>query len=278
MRVSGFTFARNAVLLAYPLVESIRSLLPLVDEMVVNVPRSDDDTLGLVGGIADPKLFVFESDWDEGLRDGGRILSLQTNRALERCGGDWAFYLQADEMLHEEDYPVIRRALRRCLGDRGIDGLRFRFLHFEGGFDYVDPFRYRRQVRVVRNDGSIVSWGDACGFRKRDGGRMRTRNVAARVFHYGWARPPEKMLAKNRELERLYHDDAYLKSKYEGIEEHNFGGLELCRPFRGTHPRPAGRLIEASAAWVARPPRRRLPLFLRPRAWHRLLKKWGILR
>ena len=28
MKVSGFTFARNAVRLRYPLVESIRSLLP----------------------------------------------------------------------------------------------------------------------------------------------------------------------------------------------------------------------------------------------------------
>ncbi|MGH7953853.1 MAG: glycosyltransferase, partial [Limisphaerales bacterium] len=35
MKVSGFTFLRNGQKFGYPFVESIRSILPIVDEFVV---------------------------------------------------------------------------------------------------------------------------------------------------------------------------------------------------------------------------------------------------
>jgi glycosyltransferase involved in cell wall biosynthesis len=274
MKVSGFTFVRNGVKLDYPFIESIRSLLPLVDELIVNVPESEDDTLARVRAIGDRKLSVFESDWDETLREGGRILSLQTNRALERCSGDLAFYLQADEVLHEGDYPAVRAAMRLYAGRPDIDGLTFRFVHFEGGFNSVNPFRYRKQVRIVRRDGSVRSAGDACGFERTDGRKLRTRDIRARVFHYGWARPPERMLEKNRELERFYHQDDYIERKYGGKRRHDYGDLAVCLPFRGSHPKVmSGRI--AAAGWQLEV-RSRLPLALRPRAWRVLLKKWGI--
>lgn len=277
MRISGFTFIRNATLLDYPIEESLRSLLPLVSELIVNIPQSDDDTLKRVRSINDAKLKVFESDWDERLREGGQILSLQTNRALERCSGDWAIYLQADEVLHEEDYPAIRAALRMYADRPAVDGLQFQFVHFEGGYRYVNPFRYRRQIRAVRNDGSILSWGDACGFRKKNGDQLSHRVVKARIFHYGWARKPKSMLHKNRELEKLYHDDEYLQKKYDGKEKHNYQDLEISVPFRGSHPAVMRQRIE-NADWQVEPPRKRLPLALRPRAWRRMLKKWGVWR
>jgi glycosyltransferase involved in cell wall biosynthesis len=274
MKISGFTFIRNGVRLDYPFIESIRSLLPLADEMIVNVPESQDDTLARVRAIGDRKLIVFESDWDEHLREGGLILSLQTNRALERCGGDLALYLQADEVLHEDDYPAIRAAIKLYASRTNVDALTFRFIHFEGGYRSVNPFRYRRQVRIIRNDGSLRSAGDACGFERTDGRLLSTRNIRARVFHYGWARSPEKMHEKNRELESLYHDDEYIKRKYGGKRKHDYGDLSVCVPFRGSHPglmreriNAAGRQLETKS---------RLPLALRPRAWRMLLKKWGL--
>jgi hypothetical protein len=36
MKVGGFTFVRNVVKYDYPVVESIRSILPVVDEFIVN--------------------------------------------------------------------------------------------------------------------------------------------------------------------------------------------------------------------------------------------------
>jgi len=275
VRISGFTFVRNGVKLDYPFIESIRSLLPLVDELVVNVPKSEDETLARVRAIGDSKLKIFESDWDESMREGGRILSLQTNRALEQCQGELAIYLQADEVLHEADYPAIRAALRLYADRTEIDGLSLRFIHFEGGYRAVNPFRYRRQVRIVRNNGSIVSEGDACGFRRADGKPMRVKKIKPRVFHYGWARPLEAMQAKNRELERLYHDDGYIEKKYDQDRRHAFRDLAACLPFRGSHPAVMAERI-AGADWQLDLRGRRLPLALQPRAWRLLLKKWGI--
>jgi len=48
MKVSGFTFVRNAIRYDYPVVEAIQSILPLCTELVVAVGNSDDDTLQLI--------------------------------------------------------------------------------------------------------------------------------------------------------------------------------------------------------------------------------------
>ena len=112
MKVSGFTFCRNAVKYDYPVVESITSALPLCDEFVVNVGRCDDGTLELIQSIHDPRIKIVESVWDESLRKDGLIYSHQTNIALSHCKGDWAFYIQADEVVHEDDLPV-RHVLHR---------------------------------------------------------------------------------------------------------------------------------------------------------------------
>ena len=62
--ISGFTFIRNGTMLGFPFVESIRSLLPLVDEFVVAVGRSDDDTLERVRGIGDARFKIIETGWN----------------------------------------------------------------------------------------------------------------------------------------------------------------------------------------------------------------------
>ena len=40
MKVSGFTFLRNAQKLGYPFAQSIRSILPIVDEFVIALPQT----------------------------------------------------------------------------------------------------------------------------------------------------------------------------------------------------------------------------------------------
>lgn len=48
MKISGFTIIRNAVLNDYPITEAIRSILPVVDEMIVLVGDSEDETEALI--------------------------------------------------------------------------------------------------------------------------------------------------------------------------------------------------------------------------------------
>ncbi len=277
MKVSGFTFARNAVLLGYPLVPAIQSVLPLVDEMVVNVGVCDDGTLGAVKGIDDRRLVVFESRWDETNLERGRVLAEQTDLALARCTGDVCLYVQADEALHEDDHPRLREALRRLHEDPGIEGLLFDYVHFYGSFHTVGLSRrwYRREVRAVKNGVGVRSWKDAQGFRiwsppvgwkgetpsslePGDPARkLRVAHGGARMFHYGWARPPEAQKVKLAELERLYRGDgARARRLLAGFD---YDATEKVRPFTGTHPAPMRPFVE-KADWPFAPRPRRLRL------------------
>src|SRR5665213_914838 len=107
MKISGFTIVRNAVKFNYPVVESICSILPICDEFIVNVGDSDDGTLEMIKSIASPKIKIIETKWD--MSQGPTVLSEQTNIALKHCSGQWAFYLQTDEVIHERDLPNIKR-------------------------------------------------------------------------------------------------------------------------------------------------------------------------
>src|SRR5215470_17601387 len=112
MRLSGFSFVRNALDLYYPVVESIRSALPICDEFVIAAGDSTDETTSVLRGIADPKLRIIETTWDRDQFVRGASNAVQTNIALAACSGDWALYLQADEVLHEDDHGPLLERLR----------------------------------------------------------------------------------------------------------------------------------------------------------------------
>ncbi len=238
MYVSGFTFVRNAILYDYPVEESIRSLLPLCDEVVVAVGDSQDDTLKLVQSIADPKLVIIETIWDAQLDRGGQVLAAETEKALAAVNpkADWCFYLQADEVLHESDYGPIAQSMRNALNREEIDGLLFDYLHFYGSYDYVGTARhwYRREVRIIRHGRGIKSWRDAQGFRTHDHQKLKVLHSGARIFHYGWVRRPDAQQRKQRSFDRLYHG---LGHRTEQTGPYVYEGKEPIRPFVGSHPK-----------------------------------------
>lgn len=239
MKVGGFSFVRNALKYDYPVAESLRSLLPLCDEVVVAVGRSEDGTLDLVRSIGDPKLRVLETTWDESLREGGRVLADETNKALDALSPDcdWAFYLQADEVLHETGQGNLHRAMAEWLPDKQVEGLLLPYRHFYGSYSYVGDSRrwYRREVRVIRNDRSIRSYKDAQGFRK-DGRKLRVKPVEAFVHHYGWVKPPKVQQAKQETFNKLWHDDGWVKRNVVAATEFDYSGVDSITRFEGEHP------------------------------------------
>ena len=261
MKVSGFTFVRNAVKLKYPVVEAIRSILPLCDELVVNVGVGDDGTLDLVRSIDDPRLVIFESTWDEALVKGGVILAQQTDLALARCTGDVGLYVQADEAMHEDDHPAIRAGLERLHADPRAEGLLFEYVHFYGSFHTVGAARrwYRHEIRAVKLGIGVRSWRDAQGFRvgQGDGARkLAVLPVDARMYHYGWVRPPEDMARKLVDFTRLYAGEAGARRAAAAAEHFAYDVSEKVRPFGGTHPGPMRALV-ARADWPFEPRSRR---------------------
>lgn len=232
MFVSGFSIVRNAVKYRYPVEAALRSIAPLCDEIVVNVGDSTDETLEVVRGIGDPKIRILESVWGDEVVVGNRMHSVQTNRALDECRGTWCLYIQADEVLHEEDRPRVRAAMERYAGDTRVDGLVFDYLHFYGSFDWVGVGRrwYRREVRVVRKASGVRSVGGAQGFRV-DGGKPRAALTGARIFHYGWAKRPEVALQKRLQWYRFARNP-----NWQSRPRYSFRRLPGVRRFRRTHP------------------------------------------
>lgn len=240
MIISGFTIIRNAIINDYPIVEAIRSILPVVDELVVSVGRSDDDTEGLIRGIDSPKIRIVHSEWDMSLRKGGAVLAVETDKAFQqiRPDADWAFYIQADEVVHEQYHQAIRRACEQHLNNHEVDGLLFDYTHFYGTYDYIGDSRrwYRREVRVVRNDKAIRSYRDAQGFR-RDGEKLRVKSANAGVYHYGWVKSPQQMLTKIKNLDSLWDEGrAPEQHPLAAAEAFNFDDYDSLQRFRGSHP------------------------------------------
>jgi len=261
MKVSGFTFCRNAVLYDYPVVESIRSILPIVDEFVVNVGRCDDGTLDLIRSVGDPKVRIVESVWDETLRKDGLIYSQQTNLALAHCTGDWAFYLQADEVIHEDDLPGIVEAMRAHQRSPVVKGLVFRYLHFVGDYWSTNPWFYHKAVRIIRNNGEVESCGDAVGFHLKatkeylqSGPREWLAPSCGRVFHYGWVKDPRTMLVKKREMTKVYHGDHPPPSEAKLYTQDTFEFEEygVLKEFRGGHPAVMRERVAAARRFAPR--------------------------
>jgi hypothetical protein len=248
VKVSGFTFVRNAIRLGYPIRESMESILPVVDELIVNVGNSDDDTLGLVTSIASPKIKVVTARWDPLLRQGGRVLAVQADLALSHCTGDWAFYIQADEVLHERDFDIVTHAMSRSLHDPRVEGLLFDFIHFYANYHTRGTGRkwYRREVRIVKTGLGISAWRDAQGFRI-NGRKLRVRQSGAKIYHYGWVRDPKLMKAKIVEMARFWHDDKTVKARYiPGGPDFIYDTGGRLRQFRGSHPSVMAKRIRAS--------------------------------
>jgi hypothetical protein len=242
VRICGFSIVRQAVRFGYPVEESLRSLLPLVDELVVGVGDGDDGTWELLGAIGDPKLALFRSTWDPSQRAGGEVLSRETNKALDRCRGDWAVYLQADEVLHEAELPALRRLLEEHRA-RATETISFRYFHFYGSYETIQDnpnWFYPRATRAVRLGIGVRSVGDACAFMVAENGTLRRpRRLDSRlhIYHYGRVRPPQVMLAKMRNFERLYHDDAWIhRHGVDAVGADVYGRLGHLRRFESTHP------------------------------------------
>lgn len=240
---------RNALLYGYPVVEAVTSILPLCDEFIINVGVSEDETLDLIKSINDSKLTIIEREWDLSLRQGGLLISVETNHALQRCTGDWCFYIQADEVLHEKYYPTVRAAMERYLHNSRVEALQFRYRHFYGSYDYYqDNYRnwYVRESRVIKRHPNIISWGDGMDFRHRDGTHLRVMLIDAEIYHYGWVRPPEVMYQKNLGFQKLYHPDDDRAENAARLREHIYNDLGHLKRFTGTHPAVMHERIAAS--------------------------------
>ncbi|MGQ0827858.1 MAG: glycosyltransferase family 2 protein [Bacteroidota bacterium] len=267
MKVSGFTIVRNAIKYDYPIVEAITSILPICDEMIVAVGRSEDDTLRLIRSINSPKIKIIETVWNDDLREGGKVLADETNKSFAAIApdSDWCFYIQGDEVIHEKYLTVIKTAMEQYKDDKKVEGLLFDYTHFYGSYDYVGDARrwYRREIRIVRNDKQISSYRDAQGFRK-NGEKLIVKKINAGVFHYGWVKPPEAQQAKQKTFHKLWHDDEWVRKNVSAANEFDYSQIDSLVVFTGTHPQVMQeRIKKMNWKFSFDPTQKRVPFKLR---------------
>jgi len=251
LKISGFSFIRNGIKLYYPVVEAVKSVLPIVDEFVIAIGNSDDDdnTREEIEKIGDPKIKIIDTVWKDEDRKGGRIYALETDTAKNICKGDWLFYIQSDECIHEKYLPVVEKRCKELLNNKNVEALVFRYKHFWGDFNHYHSGHgwYPREIRIVRNLPEIHSWMDAQSFRyfenyenphQQEGTRkLNAALVDAEIYHYGWVRPPGLMQNKRKIMDSNYWNSKKVEEMHRNSpDEFDYGPMNLLTEFKDTHP------------------------------------------
>jgi glycosyltransferase involved in cell wall biosynthesis len=244
MKVSGFTFLRNAEINGYPFIESIRSILPIVDEFVCAIGPSDDNTKAEVQAINDDKIKIIETTWNENMQDRGFVYGQQKMVAQYNCSGDWAFYLEADEVLHEKELPLIQDAMHKHLHNPNVEAFYFNFYHFYGTANQLGIAGYRKAPRIIRNtirtiapDGLFWVVLD----KNKKGRYPKAMSTGANIYHYGHCRSITKM------AEKLKRVGKYWGRHHESFDGYGYIDLAEIRPFNGSHPKIMDWWLESEA-------------------------------
>lgn len=288
MKISGFTMAKNAAILYYPWKQAIQSILPIVDEFVVALGDCDPDDTSRqeIESIGSDKIKIIETVWDIEKYPRGMENAHQTDIAKSHCTGDWLFYLQADEVVHEKYLPEIKKRCTELLDDAEVEGFVLNYKHFWGDYyHYHNSHKwYKQEIRIVRNHPDIHSWESAQSFRRIPGFdglnyrvqkgafNLKVAAIDAEVFHYGWVRPPKIMRNKNKALDIIHKGKDWVDHQQKHkVANYDYGPLSRIAKFEGTHPGVMKEWIE-KFDWANELQYSGKPLKDRPLHKHEMLK------
>lgn len=245
MKISGFTYLRNAIKYGYPFLASIKSLLPIVDELIVVVGSSEDGSREAIENLNNHKIKIIDTVWDDTLRENGKVFSQQADIGLKHITGEWAFHLQVDEVLHHEAKNKILTAIEKVDSKNNIDGIIFPFLHFWGDYKHIRNTRrtHRYEIRAFKNTGDIASYKDSQGFR-RNNKKLKVIKSDTFIFHYSYTRHPRLMKKKDNYFHRFWHNDQWLKENTSQAE-FDYNKVDKLEEFHGSHPVYMKKAIEA---------------------------------
>jgi glycosyltransferase involved in cell wall biosynthesis len=234
MKVSGFTFIKNGQILGYPFLQSIKSILPIVDEFVINVGDSEDNTLEIIESIKDKKIRIIKSKWNDSMISRGYVYGQQKMIAQYNCTGDWAFYIEGDEIYHERDLERIRQSMKLHLNDSQVEALVFNFNHFYGNANSLlnSPGWYRSEARIIKN--SVRSYAPDGLFwvvlgPNKIGRYPKAKHTGVSCYHYGWVRSEKQMNLKSLKVQK-YWGEKPVKIDYSQMDQ------TIIKEFKGTHP------------------------------------------
>ncbi len=250
MKVAGFTIIRNAITYDYPVIEAITSILPICDAFYIGVGKSNDATRKLIESIASDKLIIIDSVWDDNLREGGKVLAIETNKVFDAITSEfnWCFYIQSDECVHEQDLSTIIQTMQQYNNNTKVEGLLFKYKHFYGQYNYIGTGGrwYKNEIRIIKNNKNIRSYKDAQGFRTVDNKKLNVKKINAFIYHYGWVKPPKAQQAKQQNFHKMWHDDVWVKKNIAAADEFNYNNIDILKEYKQSHPAVIANRIKNS--------------------------------
>lgn len=260
MKITGFTYIRNGVNYNYPFIQSIKSILPIVDQLIVVVGDSNDKTRELIENIKSPKIDIIDTVWNDDMRKNGKIFAMQSNIGLENAKGDWLIHIQADELIHEDDTDKLLNYIKKHNENPKIEGLLFPYYHFWGDYNYIRKTRrtHNFEIRAFRNDLGIRSYKDSQGFRKysskdayennETGEKIKVAKIDIPIYHYSYVRNPKYMKKKSNYFHRFWHNDKWIKENTED-QIFDYNEVDKLSAFKGKHPKLMEEIIKQKD-WV----------------------------
>lgn len=223
---------------------SIRSVLPMVDQLFVVVGNSEDGTREAIENLKNNRIVIIDSVWEEEKRVNGLIFRDQANLGLDQVTGDWALHIQADEVLSERDGEKLMDYIHRADKLEEVDGLLFPFYHFWGDFKHIRNTRrtHAFEIRAFKNHRDVRSYKDSQGFRKyppdssiENGLKLKVLKTDIPIYHYAYTRNPKLMNKKSNYFHRFWHDNDWLK-KHTRERDFDYNEVDKLEPFLGSHP------------------------------------------
>jgi len=246
MSLGGSIFVRNAVKFDYCIQEAVESLIPLCDEVVVLDCQSEDETLDVLRALGRQygNLRVYEGgEWE--CAPNFERLAILANQAKEYLKTKWHFMLQADEVLHEDSFPHIRKAIQRA-GPGSKTWMVKRFNLYPDFDHYVKESSRRKPcndypLRLGRRDIPAVSDAESLflvGFNPR-------WKDLIHIFHYGYVRKRDLILDKAIDMQSWFHgpnsqpDPRCIEMKRTTgmFKPEEIIPMSECKPLTMSHPK-----------------------------------------
>lgn len=253
MSCSGLLISYQCLIQDYPIEACIRSMLDIVDVGYVNDGMSTDGTLDLLYQLqteyGKDRLVVIARPW---VHDRG-FWARERNYILdEYVKTDWVLSLDADEILHEKELPILSGAMK----DSTINSVSFKVKHFYGTPYYTiqGPSWFTRHTQLWRTSTGI-RWlhregGCADDIVWPNGMYAHLYNAymsEAYLYHYGHCRSPRAMGMKVKRADDLYQNSVEYKDGSLAVETSWKYDMdrEGIIPFVDSHPKYIAQWVES---------------------------------
>jgi glycosyltransferase involved in cell wall biosynthesis len=204
MSISVVFVVKNAINQGYCFIDSLKSCLPIADEIIISEGFSDDDTLRYIMEFRDKyesqvPIHVFQDRWEEKSYH-GEVIANVSMRAIEKSTFDWIYYLQADEIIPPENEAHIKHIA--TLDE--FHSISFPFYHFIRSWEPSEE-GYREAIRMVRNHRDIRLTGDAWNFEGAIDPICPAGHSPKPIYHFAWVFPPQNTV-KHIEHAKIYEN------------------------------------------------------------------------